>query len=448
MTSQGAAGAADHTSAAPGGRRGRGALDVGPSIPMNKDRAVAIMKIHNVDGLIALQSFNVYYMTNTMPVLAAFNAELPAFGVFGAETKQTFYVGSAGSIWDTIRDRREVPDRVAFTMVSNPSDFIGGSPEQMSVRPRAWTGGAPVSPTATLTATETAWVGIQDTYNATAEPSREWALVKAIRDAGLEHKRIAVDDMRIAYLLGRIGYEDVTLIPGEDIFRHIRLVKSAYEIDLMRRAQGATQHAVTAAAAQLEAGMTYDDFRLAFDIACAQQGAASSFLLFGYAQGQLPDEVVTRGRSYMVDSSAKVRQYMGDFARTICVGEPSKEALKRHKAQQIGRAEAFAAIKPGVSWAVIEEAARTNMIKAGMPEHVIAACYVHSVGLQHEDQPWRFDAPFPMRQPFTCEPGMVLTLDLPYLEIGSGAGHNEDMICITSDGYELLNAPTDPMIIV
>ncbi|MDE1147215.1 MAG: M24 family metallopeptidase [Azospirillaceae bacterium] len=426
----------------------QGALDVGPSIPVDRDRAADILALHGVDGLIALQPYNVYYLTNTVPVLTAFNAEFPAFGVFGGTLRQTFYVGSAGSLWDMARDGREIPDRIAFTGVANADDYIGAGANPLDVRPKPFTGGFAVSPTAPLSPTERLWRDLQDTYNSSAEPSREWALVRAIREAGLEGRRIAVDDMRIPYLLGRIGYEGVTWVPGEDIFRHIRLIKSDYEIDLLRQAQRATQHAVTAAARQLEPGMTYDQFRLAFDIACATQGASSAFLLFGVAQGQLPDGVVTRGRPYMVDSSARVRQYMGDFARTICVGEPSVEAMRRHRAQQIGRAEALDKIRPGVAWSTVEQTARTAMIKAGMPEHVIAACYMHSVGLQHEDQPWRLDSPFPMRQSFVCEPGMVMTLDLPYLELGVGAGHNEDMIRVTATGYELLNDPIDPMIIV
>jgi Xaa-Pro dipeptidase len=425
-----------------------GQLDVGAEIPMDPDRAAAILQHHGVDGMIALQPFNVYYMANIVPVLNAFNAEIPALAVFGAAQLQTFYVGSVGSLWDTVRGNRQVPDAMPFTMVANPEDYIGAPPSQLHTRPRAWSGQSPVSPTATLSPTETAWLDLQQRYNPQAEASREWALAKAIDEAGLAGKRIAVDDARIAGLLARIGYDNVTIVPGEDIFRHIRLIKSDYEIDMMRNAQLATQNAVTAAVAQLQPGMRYDDFRLMFDVACAQQGTASSFLLMGMAQGQLPDEEVTAGRSYMVDSSAKFRQYMGDFARTICIGEPSKEAMRRHRAQQVGRAEAFEQIRPGMPWSTIENAARSTMIKAGMPEHAIAACYVHSVGLQHEDQPWRFDSPFPMRQPFSCEPGMVLTLDLPYLEIGEGAGHSEDMIRITETGYELLNPPTDPMMIV
>ena len=44
--------------------------------------------------------------------------------------------------------------------------------------------------------------------------------------------------------------------------------------------------------------------------------------------------------------------------------------------------------------------------------------------------------------------GMVITVDLPYIEIGFGAGHNEDLLLITDDGYDPLNSEEDPLIIV
>ena len=422
--------------------------DVGAKIPMNKDRAQAVLRQHGVDGIVALAPYNVYYITNTVPVVVAFNTDVPAFGVFGAETRQSFYVGSSGSLWDLARNGRETPDIICFTGVANPQDYINASPERMKVQPKAALGGYGVKPTGPYTPYEQIWKDQQETYNAQGSPTREWALVRAIKDAGLENKRIAVDDMRIAYMLDKIGYDKVTIVPGENIFRQIRLIKSDYEIEMMRTAQTATQQAVMAAARQLERGMTYDDFRRAFNVECARQGTTPGFLLFGVAQGMLPEQTVREGRAYMIDSSAKFRQYMGDFARTLTIGEPSKEDMKRHKAQQLGRAEAFEKIKPGVPFAEIEKVARSTMIKSGMPEHVIASCYLHSVGLQHDDQPSRFDSPFPSRQVMTCEAGMALTLDLPYLEVGGGAGHNEDMIHVTATGYELLNDPSEPLIIV
>jgi Xaa-Pro aminopeptidase len=43
---------------------------------------------------------------------------------------------------------------------------------------------------------------------------------------------------------------------------------------------------------------------------------------------------------------------------------------------------------------------------------------------------------------------MTVTLDLPYVEVGEGAGHNEDLLRITKTGYEILNDPREPLIVV
>jgi Xaa-Pro aminopeptidase len=73
---------------------------------------------------------------------------------------------------------------------------------------------------------------------------------------------------------------------------------------------------------------------------------------------------------------------------------------------------------------------------------------MHSVGLQHGDDPGRDDVPFPVGEELTLAENMVVTLDLPYVEIGWGAGHNEDLLRITRTGYEILNDPGDPMVVV
>ena len=43
---------------------------------------------------------------------------------------------------------------------------------------------------------------------------------------------------------------------------------------------------------------------------------------------------------------------------------------------------------------------------------------------------------------------MVLTVDLPYLEVGWGSGHNEDLFRVTATGYEPLNSERDPLIVL
>jgi Xaa-Pro aminopeptidase len=157
--------------------------------------------------------------------------------------------------------------------------------------------------------------------------------------------------------------------------------------------------------------------------------------------------VVKRGQSYLLDSSIHFNNYHGDFARTVCVGEPSAEALRRFKAQQVGRQAAFEIIKAGVPFRKVEQTARDAMIKAGMPKD-LPIIGLHSVGLQHGDDPARLNVPFGVRDDHILAENMTVTLDLPYVEIGGSAGHNEDMLRITPNGYELLNDPGEPLVIV
>jgi Xaa-Pro aminopeptidase len=129
------------------------------------------------------------------------------------------------------------------------------------------------------------------------------------------------------------------------------------------------------------------------------------------------------------------------------IGEPRAESMKRFRAQQAGREEAFAMIRAGVPFRQVEQVAREAMIKAGMPKNVPVVA-LHSVGLQHGDDPDRERLPFKVRDDHVLAENMVVTLDLPYIEVGEGAGHNEDLLRITRNGYELLNDPAEPLVVV
>jgi hypothetical protein len=108
--------------------------------------------------------------------------------------------------------------------------------------------------------------------------------------------------------------------------------------------------------------------------------------------------------------------------------------------RQVGREAAFEVIRAGMPFREVEKIAREAMIKAGMPKNV-PAISLHSVGLQHGDDPQRDRLPFKVRDDHVLAENMTITLDLPYLEVGEGAGHDEDLLRITRNGYELLNDP-------
>lgn len=425
-------------------------------LPVNKPRAYEILDRLGIDGLIALRPQNVYYLTNTWPVTTQFGGEIPALATFSRDPNQPdFFIGTTGSGWEFFNGDREVCDFMPFSGVANWRDYMAADAQQLAIEPQSVSGlmnngGFAVKPEGEFADREKVWRHVQESYNPSAAPSIEWALVKALKESGLRGKKVAVDDMRIAFMLQTIGFEDITILPyGDNVFLEIRMIKQAHEIELMRKAQLASQWAARAAAHSLEPGMTYEDARIRFAAEAARHGAEVAFLLLGVTQGLLPDGVVREGRSYMIDCGAYYRHYMGDFARTVSIGEPSAALKTRFKAQQIGRAAAYEKIKPGVKFSEIQTTAREAMVKAGMPSDVVAACLLHSVGLQHGDQPYRSDTmPYHIGGDWVLEKGMAVTLDLPFLEIGWGAGHNEDLLLITDNGYELMNSADEPLIVV
>lgn len=426
--------------------------ELGRRIPVNKAQAYAVLDELGIDGIIAAQAHNVYYLTNTVTTLTLFKDEFPSFATFARDPSQpSFLISSAGNTWETANGDREVPENIiAMSGALNWREYLHATPEQMRIEPQSAGSvslGFAFKPGAQLTKRETAWKHAQETLLRTSAPTPAWALHRALKESGLLKGRIAVDDMRIAYLLQSIGVDTVQIVPGDNVFRSIRLIKTADEIALMRVAQRISQESAVAAARTLEPGMTYEQFRTRFNTEVAARGGYPGFILLGMTQGLLPDGIVKKGQSYLLDCSAHFKMYQGDFARTVMVGEPRPEALRRFRAQQAGREEAFAIIKDGVAFRIVETAAREAMIKAGMPKNVPVIA-LHSVGLQHGDGPTRGDVPFAVRDDLVLRENMTVTLDLPYLEVGEGAGHNEDLLRITRTGFELLNDPKDPLIVV
>ena len=424
---------------------------LGRRIPLNRERAYEVMDALGLDGLVAGYTHNVYYLTNTVTTLTRFRAEFASFATFPRDPQQpSFLISSVGNTWETANGEREVPEIIAMSGALDWQDYVDASPARMRIEPKSAgtvARGQAVKASGPFTDRELAWKRAQETYLPASAPTPAWALQRALQRSGLLKGRLAVDDMRIAWLLQGIGVDTATVVPGDNVFRRIRVVKTPQEIALLRAAQEITQHAALAMARALEPGMTFEQARTRFFAESAARGAEPGFLLLGMTQGLLPDGVVRKGRSYLLDCSAHFRQYQGDFARTVMIGEPSAENLRRFRAQQEGRHAAFEIIKAGVPFREVERVAREAMIKAGMPAHV-PVIVLHSVGLQRGDDPSRLDEPFDVRDDAVLEENMVVTLDLPYLEIGSGAGHNEDMLRITRQGFELMNDPRDPLIVV
>ena len=414
---------------------------------INQAQAQRIMEEHDLAGLAALNPVNVYYLTNTIPIGAKMRWEYPSFATYPRNPEQPmFLVTTTAQLMDVVKRERWVPETIAYSGPANWLDYVGDDPLPATVEPEAATRGYAVRRDTPLGWRERAWADAQRNYQPAPTPA--WGLARALKESGITRGRVAVDDMRIANLLNEIGVADkLTFVDGDNIFRRIRYIKSPIERELMRIAARKNHAAAMATIRSLRAGTVFPDIERRFQTECAARGNELTFILAGISLGLLPEGEIKEGEPFLVDAVSHFRQYHGDFARTVVVGEPSQEVQRRAVAQQAAREATLELCRPGVKYSAIRAAGFDAYKKAGSdPDTLIVN--PHSVGLQHTDQPYRDDAPFRVGEDLTLQPGMTITVDLPYIEMGFGAGHNEDLVLITDNGHELLHDTEQPLLIV
>jgi Xaa-Pro aminopeptidase len=415
---------------------------------VNRPRASAVMAEHGLDGLVALNWINVYYLANTLPVMTKFRSDFGALATLARdEQAPSFVVTSTAQAWDLVNGEREVPELIAVSGVANWQDYVGGDPQQMKVEPKASAGGYALRPGVPLTAREQRWMAAQRRYGAEAAATPAWALARALRRSGLEKGRIGVDDMRVKLMLDEIGFTGVTCVPAAGVFRQVRMVKTAPELALMRIAGRNNATASLNAIRAIEPGMRFEEVERLFQAECAVLGSEMTSFLAGVSIGSFPDGVAVRGKPFLIDAVSHYRQYHGDFSRTVCLGEPGREILERDRAHRNARDAVLATVKAGVKFSELRRVAREAAVKSGMPAEVLIV-NPHSLGLEHGDNPARADGTYGPPLDTALEEDMVVTVDLPYIEVGFGAGHHEDMLRVTRNGYEPMHPEGDPLVIV
>ena len=414
---------------------------------INQAQAQKVMEEYDLSGMLAANPVNVYYLTNTIPIGVKMRWEYPAFASLprGAD-QQPFLITTTAQLWDLVNGDRWVPEMIPYSGPSNWRDYIGEDALPPTVEPTAGRRGYAVRGDSPLGPREKAWADSQKNYQ--PSPTPEWALARAMRESGITKGRVAVDDMRIAYLLERIGVaDDIEFVDGDNLFRRIRYVKSPVEVEYLRIAGRNNHEAAMATIQSIGAGMSFPEVEQRFMTECAARGNDMAFVIAGVTLGLFPDAEVREGQPFLVDAVSSFYQYHGDFARSIVLGEPSKAVQDRTAAQNAARESTYSMLKPGTKYSELRTAGFEAFRKAGQNPEVLIV-NPHSLGLQHTDQPYRDDSPWRVGEDLTLEAGMVITVDLPYVEVGFGAGHNEDLVLITEDGYEPLHDEVDTLLIV
>ena len=144
---------------------------------INKPRAYQVLEEENIDGLVALDPVNVYYLTNTWSIGAKMRRQYPALTTFARDPNQpSFLIATTSQLWDISNRRSEVPEVMPYTGPANWEDYIGADAEQMKIEPKARERNYTFSSDAQLSSREQGWADIQAKYHPNAAPSEHWAL--------------------------------------------------------------------------------------------------------------------------------------------------------------------------------------------------------------------------------------------------------------------------------
>ena len=184
-------------------------------------------------------------------------------------------------------------------------------------------------------------------------------------------------------------------------------------------------------------GATWDELERVYMTDMADHGARGIYLECG--AGGLQSGRVIKHEAVMFDGLGQYQGYHGDFGRSAVIGDPGPDVAVRVKSLEAGWRAAYDAIKPGVKYSEVAATVAKAVKAAGFPGP-FRTPVVHSLGLQHTDDPVGLFDPPGKKADRVLEKDMVLNVDLPHIEIGWGAVHIEDTVRVTADGCEALTS--------
>lgn len=285
------------------------------------------------------------------------------------------------------------------------------------------------------------------------------AFVKRMHHASAKQKSrwdVAADLLRSGKLMSsRIGVDGtldsaaplVTLLPDlqvisvPDHFRRLRMVKTGEEVERLAEAARITEQAILASALSASLGTTQRQLARTYSQAVIAANAYvrsdNASIGRGSALGNLnsPRDLVEVGSILRYDVGAHYEGYASDLARCFAFEQVGEKAQRIYSGLLSGFEKELTLIRPGVAACEVFEATIAEVRRAGIrgfERHHVG----HGIGIAGAG----YDPPLLSPADRTLlEPGMVLCVEVPYVEVGYGGLQLEDMLVVTRDGYQLLS---------
>jgi len=406
---------------------------------VNRDRAYEIMDKYGLDALVATTPKNVYYLSSHDNAFYHTGIEHMLFAVLPRDEQAPPSLIIWGALLYHLDYRPTWMQSVEiYTAPLELERFAGGAPPP----PELMRGDPPamrynrnlVRAGVEYSARDLYQLALAAEYGDRPSATALHALKRALAAAGLTSGTLGFDDARVIPWLKDVGLADVRGVEASDIFKEVRMVKSPNEIELLRETSIRCESALDVAIDSLHVGQRISDVEDQYRRRIGELGGNTRWLIInqdGLNSGRIePNDVIK------IDSVGEYKGYVGDIGRSIVVGTPSDEIVRRNEVNDKALRVAYAEIRPGMSFAEVSRIAADVMQQEGY--NGFAA--VHNVGIDHTDQPTSLANFSTLSRPLTFSEGSVFTIDVPYLEVGFGSSHVEDMMVCTSTGAKPLSS--------
>lgn len=261
--------------------------------------------------------------------------------------------------------------------------------------------------------------------------------------AGLSpNPAIAVSDsMPALHVIPLARHTGATPQLATSVLRELRMTKDDAEIEALRRAGAAIDRVHARMGEWLQPGRT--EREVSDDIAAAilEEGhTEAAFIIVGSGPNgadphhEFSDRVIERSDIVVIDIGGPVEPgYNSDSTRTYCFETPAADIADAYAALHEAQRAAVAAVRPGVTAASIDAAARDLLRERGLADQFIHRTG-HGIGLSVHEEPYIVngnDIVLRRGMAFSVEPGVYFS--------GHWGARIEDIVVVTEDGCESVN---------
>ena len=226
------------------------------------------------------------------------------------------------------------------------------------------------------------------------------------------------------------------------VIHELRMRKDAAEVEALASAGGAIDTVHAQVAPLLRAGRTEREVgRDIAELILHAGHAEVEFVIVGSGPNSasphhdLSDRVLQSRDVVVVDiGGAMPDGYFSDSTRTYVVDEAPEGFLEEYAALETAQEAARDAVRPGVTCAAVDAAARAVLADAGLGDFFVHRTG-HGIGLEAHEEPYIVAG-----NDRALEPGMAFSIEPGFYRTGRYGARLEDIVVCTESGYRSMNA--------